>query len=56
MYFQARHPSGGRPDATSPRNDRPAGTSVETEIQRVVDGDTLVVPIDGDEQRIGSRE
>ena len=28
------------------------GTSVETEIQRVVDGDTLVVPIDGDEQRL----
>jgi micrococcal nuclease len=28
------------------------GTSVETQIQRVVDGDTLVVPIEGDEQRL----
>jgi micrococcal nuclease len=29
-----------------------AGTTVATEIQRVVDGDTLVVPIDGDEHRL----
>lgn len=28
------------------------GTSVETKIQRVVDGDTLVVSIEGDEQRL----
>src|ERR687895_2699942 len=44
-----------RPTPTMPAPPAPnvlIGTSVETEIDRVVDGDTLVVQIAGDEQRL----